>query len=1063
MALRFKLLGRLQIENEAGKVSEVLKSNKGSALLIYLLITKEPQLREHLADLLWDASATAQAFQNLRTMLARLRKWVPELEVTRTQVWCSLETAVSSDYDQLLAGLDSDDPNQLATTLLLYQGDLLEGFYLNDAPRFNDWLLLTREKLRQRVFGAFRYLCELYQKEKAWGKGIALAQQWLALDELDEEALRYLLQLLAASGQIDVALQQFETSRQRLWDELGVVPMDETQQVVAKITELKARHGGGISWDQVVGIPQQLPAPDEMPAPADLPRLAYLPYQRNPSFVGRRHTLLQIGQALLPRETSQVRQRAVVATGMGGLGKTQLAVEFCYRYGRFFPGGVFWLSFANAQNIAEEVVMIGGERGLGLYQDTERLTQNDKVARVLKAWQEPIPRLLIFDNCEDETLLTQWLPVTGGCRILMTSRRAVWSPQLGVMVLRLHHLERLHSVQILQALVAGLDATTADHIAQEIGDLPLALYLAGSFLRRYQQISPAHYLHQLRDSGLLDHPSLQGRGTTHSPTGHELSVARTFALTFGQLDANDETDQMALGLLACANAFAPGEAIPKQYLLACGQTTPNDLMLALLAMDGLTRLLMLGILREVGSDQVQLHRLIATYVASELSAEEEEAGETAVSTQTIQSLAAQFNQTRFLGNLPIKPAHLQWMVQRGLTRGDELGTQLPLWWGRYLRDVGSLEAAIAVLETAVSARRALQIGHDLILADLLNLLGTLMWETGSLNKAWSMYEEVLTIRRAAVGENHTLTAQALQNLAILHRQTGSLATAKTYYEQALVIYEQLSPPDELHISLTSFNLGFLLKNMNLFSESEQAYKRALHIREKILPATSPHTAMALNNLGVLATQRGDYQTAQTYHERALQIRQESLGDQHHATAFSWLNLGIIKSKLGLNVEAAHDLNLSLAIRQKQLPADSPLIGQSLSYLGQHFYHIGDIEKAQLYLAEAFAIFKIKQPTSYETADVFIYLANCCLKKGSLAAAHAYLEEARLIQEQVLVPDHFFSAYYWLASGDLAVAEGEMALARTYYAKAVEIFGKTAVFTHADWDLFQDRAKLISLR
>ena len=78
--ITIKLLGVLQIENEAGEISEVMKSNKGCALLAYLLVTNTSQPREVLADLLWDATSTVQPLQNLRALLTRLRKWVPELE-----------------------------------------------------------------------------------------------------------------------------------------------------------------------------------------------------------------------------------------------------------------------------------------------------------------------------------------------------------------------------------------------------------------------------------------------------------------------------------------------------------------------------------------------------------------------------------------------------------------------------------------------------------------------------------------------------------------------------------------------------------------------------------------------------------------------------------------------------------------------------------------------------------------------------------------------------------------------------------------------------------------------
>ena len=112
----------------------------------------------------------------------------------------------------------------------------------------------------------------------------------------------------------------------------------------------------------------------------------------------------------------------------------------------------------------------------------------------------------------------------------------------------------------------GMDQ--AGTIAGELGDLPLALHLAGSFLATYRHaVTPEHYLAQLRDKTLLAHSSLQGRGADWSPTGHEQHVAKTFALGYERLDAEDDLDALALKLLGRAACFAPGEAIPRALLL----------------------------------------------------------------------------------------------------------------------------------------------------------------------------------------------------------------------------------------------------------------------------------------------------------------------------------------------------------------------------------------------------------------------------------------------------------------------------------------------------------------
>src|SRR5215472_13927203 len=106
----------------------------------------------------------------------------------------------------------------------------------------------------------------------------------------------------------------------------------------------------------------------------------------------------------------------------------------------------------------------------------------ERVQRVQRAWQSPEPRLLVFDNCEDEALLHRWRPPTGGCRVLVTSRRAHWSPTLGVAVLPLDVLSRSDSVELLRHYRPDLEQgdPSLDRVADVLGDLPLALHLAGS-------------------------------------------------------------------------------------------------------------------------------------------------------------------------------------------------------------------------------------------------------------------------------------------------------------------------------------------------------------------------------------------------------------------------------------------------------------------------------------------------------------------------------------------------------------------------------------------------------
>jgi hypothetical protein len=336
---------------------------------------------------------------------------------------------------------------------------------------------------------------------------------------------------------------------------------------------------------------------DELPPHASLPHGSRMPLARNPLFVGRERDLQALARALKGGQTTAIGQIAA-ATGLGGIGKTQLASEVVHRYGQFFAGGVFWLSFADPAGIRAEIAACGGPGALDL-PNFAALSFEDQVRRVLSAWQSPLPRLLVFDNCEAEALLAQWRPPHGGARVLVTSRCGTWNPALGVETLRLDVLPRPESVKLLCNHCPDLCVADVEAIADELGDLPLALHLAGHFLATYRHTSfgaPAAYLKRLRAEGLA-HPSLVATGET-LPTAHARHVGSTFALSYERLDPQEPTDTLALDLLARAAYFAPGEIIPRALLLATLDLPEDDVAVERQAADALARLVALGLLEE---------------------------------------------------------------------------------------------------------------------------------------------------------------------------------------------------------------------------------------------------------------------------------------------------------------------------------------------------------------------------------------------------------------------------------------------------------------------------------
>lgn len=422
---------------------------------------------------------------------------------------------------------------------------------------------------------------------------------------------------------------------------------------------------------------------ETLPSPAPLPAGSRMPLRRNPLFVGRERDLLMLARALRGGATPVISQaETAAATGLGGIGKTQLAVELVHRYGQYFAGGVFWLSFADAESVPAEVAVCGGPGYLDLRPNFDALSLQEQVELVLAAWRSPLPRLLVFDNCEEEPLLARWRPTTGGCFVLVTSRRAVWDPALGVNTLSLDVLDRASSVELLRkhASVAEIESSALVAIAEELGDLPLALHLAGTYLSRYRQVlASLDYLAQLQNNDLLQHPSLQSQGITISPTEHVQHVGRTFALSLNRLDHTDATDHIARKVLIRATFLAPGELIPRSLLFSAsarGSVAGDDLIRA----DAVSRLVSLGLIDTAIDGSLRMHRLVAMFVRAHI----DDADARTDVEQTLIDVAGAFNGANDIVSMRALQPHLKYVTDAALDRSDYRAAQLCRELGYYL-------------------------------------------------------------------------------------------------------------------------------------------------------------------------------------------------------------------------------------------------------------------------------------------------------------------------------------------------------------------------------------------
>lgn len=939
MLRQTNILGNLHIADD-DRPSDLLRNAKGCALLAYLIVRGHPESREHLADLLWNARDTASSLRNLRVLLTRARPYLSGLHSTRSAVQYIPQAGEAVDYLALADTLTAGGTRPSLDALSVYRGELLEGFHLEDAPRYMEWLTLERERLRRGVLDAHRSLCQSLADDKLWQEGAEAAAHWLTIDDLDEEAFRWQLQFLAAKGQISAARQAYTVFQKNLWDQWGFEPEAETQALAQALDE----ESGEITTLLLAGLNSlEAFSLSELSEPGPLPANSIVTYHRNEDFVGREIELLQIA-SVLGEVPQHGRPQAAAITGISGMGKTQTAVEFCYRYGRYFPGGVFWLNFSVAQNVPAEVAAVGSERGLGLLREDEKLTLADQIGRVQRAWQESVPRLLVFDNCEDDVLLANWLPVTGGCRVIVTCMQNEWARELEVTAVNLSVLDPLESILLLQRLAGHVNDSEAADISHEVGRLPLALQLAGNFLRRYQQFSPAAYISQLQQEGLLYHPSLKGHGASHSPTGHSLNIARTYSISWEQLDPTDAVDAMARQLLVHAACFAPSEPIPTALLKTVVGDDRDDIMTSLITEDGLSRLVALGFLEREVESTVVLHQLLASFTREVSGEEVVKMAQMAVTAGIAQIVLDHSHKEGHLSTLPLSPIHLRHVSDVALSQRGPKAAVLTALLGLYLESIGNLAEAEQVLVRA--CRVAEEVGDILSWAKALSALSSTQDGLGQDDKSLHSAQEAVTLFKKAGEFDAAGLTQALYYQGWAHYRLGqaeaALLAAKEGYTFSQAAH--LDRAKARFLSLMGVVNFYLLGHYSI--AQEQLEESLAVYRDLGYPQGE---SVTLSNLGENARLQGDFALAVQYYEGALVIARTI---ESHKNANIFLsNLCGARLRLGQFAEAASDLEELVANTQH----DWYGLSESYRFLGEAYLGLGKTTQALEMAQQALAL------------------------------------------------------------------------------------------------------------
>jgi len=445
--LAFRLLGEPRIRYRGVSLRESL-ARKEQALLVYMACQPGQSFsREHLATLLWGEAPQSQARYNLRRALWNLRQTLAQVglapedcltvEGSRIHVpptapcWvdvCEFEQVLHACFHdaQPCFSLASEGIRRIREALDLYQGDFLSGFSVPNAPGFEEWLVLERERLFLLLLRALTGLIQGFIARGERNEAILTCQRLLVLDPLQEDIHRLLMRLYRETGQRPQALRQYRAYQDLLRRELGIEPLDETQDLYQRILQQETSPA---STSSSLVLTSRLMPPS--PAPESLPR-------------PRLFALLDRGLTV----------RLTLLSAPPGYGKTTLVAQWLAERSQGAAGfSVAWyrvdeadntpLTFVDGLAAALARVHSNVERSLrDEAHDLVALQGNTRQAvAFLMSTLEPVPFVIVLDDLERLTspdsaqileYLVDLLPVNGHLYLLTRVDPHIPLPRLRV-------------------------------------------------------------------------------------------------------------------------------------------------------------------------------------------------------------------------------------------------------------------------------------------------------------------------------------------------------------------------------------------------------------------------------------------------------------------------------------------------------------------------------------------------------------------------------------------------------------------------------------------------------
>ncbi|KAN0070729.1 hypothetical protein V8E54_010894 [Elaphomyces granulatus] len=729
-----------------------------------------------------------------------------------------------------------------------------------------------------------------------------------------------------------------------------------------------------------------------------------VPFKRNPRFLGRHNELVELEQKIL-NNIDQVRKMAI--TGLGGVGKTQIALEIAYQVKDRKPEcSIFWIPSTSIEMIEQAYMSIGKLLGL---QGVTPAEMKMRVKAHLSS-EKAGPWLLIVDNVDDRSIwltsdgsspaMDTYLPESKYGFVLFTSRnRQLATKLVGPDVINICQMDDRMAMDLLRVSLIDKnlvnDHQTTRHLLRQLSCLPLAITQAASYINE-TEISVANYLSLLQSQeNVMVELLSQDFEDEWRYAGFNNSVAITWLISFKQIQRLNP--------------------VASDYLLFMSCIDPRDIPLSLLPPDSsqVKQQNALGVLKaysfitgQADGQTVSLHRLVHVATRNWLRNEEMLEQWTVNTGKRLRDIfPSDEHEHRILWReyLP----HALFILQSEEFQNDKRDREdLVQRVAKCLCSDGRYDQAGALFKEVLENKSKRLKNDDEEMLDSMAWMASTYEKQGQWTEAEKLNVQVLEARKTVLGPEHPDTLTTMNELAVTYENQGRWTEAEKLNVQVLKARKTVLGPEHPDTLASMHNLALTYRHQGRWTEAEKLLVQVMETWKTVLGPEHPDTLISMGNLASTYRDQGRWTEAEKLQVLVMETRKTVLGPEHPDTLTSMNNLALTYGDQGRRTEAEKLQAQVMETWKTVLGPDHPNTLIIMDNLALTYWYQGrwtEAEKLQVQVLETWKT--VLGPDHPDTLTSMHNLALTYRDQGRWTEAEKLQVQEMETSKTVLGPEH----------------------------------------------------------